>query len=109
MRFRSRSTSCEHMCIREGGQRPNFLVVVIKLMDDPGDKPERRSGTYYFPGTFRYFLIYVYTTGNESGCPEGGLRGDATLPIRQKQQMTEFIRPSDADHHRRTEAESFQG
>ena len=34
-------------------------------MDDPVDKPERRSGTYYFPGAFWYFIIYVYTTGKE--------------------------------------------
>jgi len=26
------------------------------------DKPERRSSTYYFPGAFRYFIIYIYTT-----------------------------------------------
>jgi len=31
-------------------------------MDDPVDKPERRSGTYYFPGAFRYLVIYAYTT-----------------------------------------------
>jgi len=35
-------------------------------MDDPVDKPERRSGTSYFPGAFGYFIIYVYTTGCSS-------------------------------------------
>src|SRR6218665_2230951 len=31
-------------------------------MGDPVEKPERHSGTYYYPGAFRYFIIYVYTT-----------------------------------------------
>src|SRR6218665_3670457 len=39
-------------------------------MDDPRDKREQRSGTYYFPGVFRYFLIYVYTTEYEAGKEE---------------------------------------
>jgi len=33
-------------------------------MDDPADKPERRSGTYYVPGAFWYFIIYIYTTAS---------------------------------------------
>jgi len=33
-----------------GGHKLAFLVVVI--MDDPVDEPERRFGTYHFPGAF---------------------------------------------------------